>query len=141
MPINTPIGKLESLGVFQSGTNFRDDAAIFEKCRTMAEIGNELGSRHLQSGSNQFVYWHLEALFKTNPEYKACFLDEAIRQFEDSGISSEYIIEYLSNQGRTGGIEFIFEHEEEYGLERMNIFFEKADQFALTKFRAWLGYV
>jgi len=143
MATNETIEKLRTLGVFpdtpENPNSVRENAEIFEKCTTLSAIGEEAGRRHWGCGSGQFLYFHLEALLKKEPEYKSRFLEEAKKQLGSLGISAHHIDEYFESSSDPG-LAFTFRHEEDYNADIRSTFYEKADQFALDKMRQWLNY-
>ena len=143
MTIDEAVKNLRSLGVFpdtpENPNSVRENAEIFKKCTTLYAIGEEAGKRHWGCGSGQFIYFHLGALLKREPEYKSRFLEEAEKQLSGLGISAQHIDEYFE-LGTDPGLVFTFRYEEQYNAYVRVLFYEKADQFALDKMRQWLGY-
>lgn len=130
------VEKLKVLGVFPKNDK-NEIAEIFEKCTNLYEIGKECGRRHWSCGSGQFVYFHLEALMKKEPEYRAGFLADAKQGLGGFGISPEHIEEYFSS-GTDPSSVFSLIYEKQYDIDARMNFYEKANQFALDRMKKWL---
>jgi hypothetical protein len=91
-------------------------------------------------GSGQFVYFHLNALLKKDPEFKTRFLEEAKKELGGLGVSAEHIENFFQYSDASPGLSFTLRHERQYSKEIRVPFYEKADQFALDKIKQWLGH-
>ena len=142
MPTDELVERLRTLGVFpdspKNPNSVRDCAEVFERCETLDDIGQDAGRRHWSCGSGQFVYFHLEGLFKYDPEFKTRFLAEAQQQLDNLGIKPDHITEYYQS-GADPQLVFMFRHEGEYAKEVRLSFDRKADQFAFNQLKGWLG--
>ena len=127
------VEKLSLLNVFP--TTVEKSAGIFERGRTLEDIRKEadLGT----CGNEQFIYFHLEALFGYDPDYKTRFLAEAQNKLGNAGIKQEHVAEYFQI-GADPGLVFMFRHETEYNPDVRTTFYQRANQFALDKIREWL---
>ena len=136
MELEQVVEKLRALGVFSN--NLRENAEIFKKSKTLDDVKREVIKWYPACGSSQFVYIHLVALLKHNPEYTSGFLEESKRALGKFGIKPEHIVEYFQS-GTSPIMMFTFEHGKEYNIDDRIKFYQMADQFALDKIREWLG--
>ena len=74
--INDIVERLRTLGVFPDSV--QKSAEIFAQCPNLDDIAQQLEEDHSSCGEDQFVYFHLQALFKYDPEYKSRFLEKAV---------------------------------------------------------------
>jgi hypothetical protein len=102
------------LNVFQdtpeNPNSIMECAGIFERCTTLAAIGQEMVKMKSACGSGQFVYFHLNALLKKDPEFKTRFLEEAKEKLCGLGITQEDIQEFFQC-GTEPGLILTFKHE------------------------------
>ncbi len=137
------VEKLRTLGVFpdtlKRPNSVKENTEIFERCGTLEEISVEVSKRHWACSPGQFVYFHLEALLKQDPNYKFKFIEDAKECLRKSSVSPEHIQGYFQS-GADPGLVFRLNHEGEYGQEIRRPFYNKANQFALNKLREWLGF-
>ncbi len=129
------VERLRTLGVFPS--QVEENAGILGKYKDVSSIGEECARRDIALSGRQFVYFHVDALLKKDPDYKAKFLEEAKRNLSDVGVRPEHIEEYFQ-LGTEGHILFCAEHKEYKDIP--DSFFDRADQFALDRIRQWLGF-
>ena len=133
MGLEQAVEKLRTLDVFPK--TVAESAEIFRDCTTTDAIGNQVGGRHYSScGTEQFIFFHLEALMEKDPEFKARLFRGAIQRLGDSGIKPSHIEEYFQI-GADPGLSFLFRHEEEYERDVRLGFNQRANQYALNQMR------
>ena len=139
---NVHVQRLRSLDVFpdtpKRPNSVRENAELFRKCATMSILKQEIPRS--SCSLEQFLYFHLEALLKKDPEFRSSFLKEAKEKLGGLGISAEHIEEYFQNGCGDPEMVLYVKHEGRYDIKAVGLFCEKADQFALDKMRQWLGY-
>ena len=143
MGLEQIVEKLKVIGVFPKTVN--ESAEIFRDCAKPEAIAGEVCRRHYTCGEEQFIYFHLGALFKYDSQFKSKFLADARQELGNLGILPENIDEYFQSGGDPSLV-FMLSHEQEYGLSEikyprdvMLAFSKRADQFALDKLREWIG--
>ncbi len=129
------VERLRTLGVFPK--DVEENASILGKYKDVSSIGEECARRDIALSGRQFVYFHVDALLKKDPDYRADFLGGAKEQLKDFGVKPEHIEEYFQ-LGTEGHILFCAEHKEYKDIP--DSFFDRADQLALNGVKQWLGF-
>lgn len=153
MDLEQAIQKLNWLGVYantpEHPDSTRENAIIFQQSSTLDEVKTNLRPLGTCLSAGQFMYFHLGALLKKDEHFKHEFLqgDKGAKQsLGDAGILPEHIEEYYS-KGADPALVFSMRHvgprhqdPKEYPIDVFKAFYPRADQFALDKFREWLGF-
>ena len=137
MGLEQAVEKLRTLNV--SPKTVTESAEIFRDSVTPDAIGNQVGGRHYSCGTEQFIFFHLEALMEIDPEFKARLLRDAVQKLGNSGIAPKHIQEYFQI-GADPGLVFMLKHENDYEHDAKLTFSNRANQYALDKMREWLGF-
>lgn len=76
MPLDHVVVELRNVGVFPKTID--RCATIFETCPTVADVRKAImGEGSWSCSVGQFLYFHVEGLFRYNPAWRDTFLNEA----------------------------------------------------------------
>ena len=116
-------------------------AEFLETCPTVDEMNIQIQKRKWGlCGGAQFIFFHLQKIFRNHPEFQEKFLQDAQVALLESGMKPDHIDEFFNlEKGTNRSCYFQTMYFGEYNLEQRTAFYKEAEQFALDQLRGWLG--
>ena len=123
--------RLRALNVFPKSIG--DSMEIFQTAQTTEQMRKEMEKRKLSCSEEQFLFLHLEALIRQEPQ----ILERAEKMLGNLGLPVEYVREFFSSgMDPTSVMNLIYENKYPYDIRER--FSRAAIQFTLDEMRRYL---